>query len=96
MIKAYLNKTITFHSATRDKWGAVTYVDTPIAARIEEKTKLLRSTSGEQTVSNAQVLIEDRTVTHLDKVTVLGVKRSIISIVKDTDFSNIALWLYLT
>lgn len=95
MIKAYLNDTIVLKTATRDKWGTVTYVDTTIPARIEEKTKLIRSLSGEQVISTEQVLIENRTVTHQDKVTVNGVQRSIISIIKEKDFSNVALWLYL-
>ncbi|MFA5456871.1 MAG: hypothetical protein WC261_04475 [Synergistaceae bacterium] len=95
MISAYLIHTGTLKTATLDKWGKKTFSSTTVRCRIEEKTRLVRNQSGEQVVSDMQVMLENRTVTHNDKFTVNGVDRSIIAISKEQDFSNVILWLYL-
>lgn len=98
MINAYLKDTTTIvrHGAL-DRYGTESgTAEETVRCFIQWKTKLLRNVKGEEVLSAGVVwLAYDPTLTHEDRIKVLGIEHSIIAIELLRDFKVRAMKVYI-
>jgi len=91
VIESYLTDTVTLIAPpTLSTTGRVTATgdESTVAARVDNRTRLVRNVAGEQVVSSARVLLSDATaITHKYKIRVSGVDREILAINVRQDFT---------
>lgn len=95
MINAYKTDSIVIKRTTYDQWGEPTTASESIMGKVEQKTKLVRSLSGEEVTSSASVLVGNIDVEHDDRIVFGGKEYSIINIERVADFSTICKRVYL-
>jgi len=89
MINAYLNDELTISQVVYDQWGTATKTETTVRGRIEFRTKLVRSLSGEQVISSAKVYLPlTEGLGSEDKVTYREKEYDILNIEEVKDFSS--------
>ena len=87
MINVYCKDNIFIKKVTLDKWGTATNVYTFTKGRITFRTKLVRSLSGDQVVSSAEVMLPDKPINHEDKIVYNSKEYAILNIEERKDFS---------
>lgn len=98
MIESYLDKDAVTHKKSNgfDQWNEPeATTDATIDARVIYETRLIRDRNGEQVVSSMQVIVEDQTIGHDDKITVDGTDYDILRIQKLKDFDTRFIKVYL-
>ena len=90
MLNVYLIDTITLKTlASRDAYNEPTFTTSSILGKIDRKTRLVRSPTGEEVVAAALVYLpKTLTIDHGDTLTFDGREHSIIDIVPVYDFSS--------
>lgn len=89
MINAYCKDQVTLIKRTKDKWNASTEKKTVWNCRFEKRTKMIRNTQGEMTLSQAKVYFPiTAVVEHNDKVVFKGKEYSILFVDTVKGFSD--------
>jgi len=88
MLNAYMVDSIIIKIVTYDEWGEPSEVETTVKGRIEYKTRMVRNMQGEQVVSSARIMLDNRTLNHRDKLYFDSRDHAILNIGKKKDFSN--------
>jgi len=98
MINAYLVDSITIiKSGGYDEWGEpLETTEINVKGKIEYRTKLIKSLAGEDVVSNALVYLEDRELSHEDRIKFDDKEHIILRIDKPKAFSGPHLEVHLT
>ena len=98
MINAYLQDDITLHVSRGYDAHGEPLVDTTVSVKGKyfEKIRLFHDNKGEAVYSSGYVMIQSRTVTLEDEVTINGAKHAIIQIEKPKDWSWGLLKLWVT